>query len=132
MTLSERRGYNRTVREQGLRRVGLLGTGFVMQEQLYQDRFRKRFGTHVLVPEDDDQAVVHPIIHGELCRGKIRSGSRRACLRIIEGLVGHGAQGIVLACTKLPLLIHPRDIPVPLFDTTRLHAEAAVKLELSK
>jgi aspartate racemase len=118
------------IRERGLRKVGLLGTKFVMQEQFYQDRLRKDFGIHVLVPDDNDQAEVHRIIYDELCRGKISSASRRACLKMIDGLIDQGAEGIVLACTELPLLIHSRDVDIPLLDTTRLHAEAAVEMAL--
>ena len=92
----------------------------------------RQFGIHVLVPEDDDQAIVHQIIYDELCRGKIRRASRRACLKVIEGLRGHGAEGIVLGCTELPLLFHPSDVDLPLFDTTRLHAEAAVEMALGE
>lgn len=119
------------IRERGLRKVGLLGTRFVMQEQFYQERLRKDFGIHVLVPDDAEQAKVHRIIYDELCRGKISSASRRLCLKIIEGLVDRGAEGIVLACTELPLLIHSGDVDTPLLDTTQLHAEAAVEMALS-
>ena len=118
------------IRERGLRKVGLLGTKFVMQERFYQDRLRRQFGIHVLVPDDADQVKVHRIIYDELCRGKISDASRRACLKIIEELTGRGAEGIVLACTELPLLIHSQDVDIPLFDTTRLHAEAAVEMAL--
>ncbi len=118
------------IRESGLRKVGLLGTKFVMQERFYQGRLRKDFGIHVLVPDDDDQAKIHRIIYDELCRGKISDASRRACLKIIERLIDQGAEGIVLACTELPLLIHSQDVDIPLFDTTRLHAEAAVEMAL--
>ena len=118
--------------EQGLGKVGLLGTKFVMEEQFYRERLQKHFGIDVVVPAEDKQATVHNIIYEELCLGKIEDASRRACLKIIEALIGRGAEGIILGCTELPLLIRPGDVPVPLFDTTRLHAEAAVKLALGK
>ena len=120
------------IMEQGLPKVGLLGTKFVMEEQFYRDRMGKRFGIEVLVPVEAERAIVHRIIYEELCRGRIEDASRGACVEIIQGLVGRGARGIVLGCTELSLLIRPGDVPVPLFDTTRLHAEAAVKLALSK
>jgi len=120
------------VTERGLHKVGLLGTRFVMEEQFYRDRLQKRFGIAVLVPGEEEQAIVHRIIYDELCEGKTGVASRRACLKIIEGLTGRGAEGIVLGCTELPLLIRPGDTHVPLFDTTRLHAEAAVKLALAE
>ena len=120
------------IKDYGLSKVGLLGTRFVMEGQFYRDRLKKRFDIDVLVPAEDEQAVLHRIIYDELCRGEIASPSRRACLEIIEKLVERGAEGIVLGCTELPLLTRPGDVPVPLFDTTQLHAEAAVKLALDK
>jgi aspartate racemase len=120
------------ITEQGLRRVGLLGTKFVMEESFYRDRLQKNFGIEALVPGQEEQHTVHPIIYEELCLGKIEEASRHACLKIVEGLTGQGAQGIVLGCTELPLLIRPGDVRVSLFDTTRLHAEAAAKLALEE
>jgi aspartate racemase len=113
-----------------LHQVGLLGTKFVMEESFYRDRLRKRFGVEVLIPEQTEREIVHRIIYEELCRGKISRSSRQACIKIIEDLRQRGAEGIILGCTELPLLIRPDDIQVPLFDTTRLHAEAAVELAL--
>jgi aspartate racemase len=120
------------IREQGLSKVGLLGTRFVMAEQFYQGRLKKRFDIEVVVPAEDEQAIVHRIIYDELCRGKIRDSSRQSCLQIIDKLTKRGAEGIVLGCTELPLLIRPGDVQLSLFDTTRLHAEAAVEMALSK
>jgi aspartate racemase len=120
------------IREQGLSKVGLLGTRFVMAERFYQDRLKKRFDIEVVVPAEDEQAVVHRIIYDELCRGKVRDLDRQSCLQIIDKLTKRGAEGIVLGCTELPLLIRPGDVRVPVFDTTRLHAKAAVELALSE
>jgi aspartate racemase len=120
------------IREQGLSRVGLLGTRFVMEEYFYRDRLKKRFDIDVLVPAEDERAIVHRIIYDELCRGKIEIPSRQACLEIIEKLIERGGEGIVLGCTELPLLIRPGDTHASVFDTTRLHAEAAVELALSE
>jgi aspartate racemase len=119
------------IREQGLTKVGLLGTRFVMDEPFYQDRLKEQFDIDIVVPAEDERATIHRIIYDELCRGKLLIPSRQACLKIIEGLRGRGAEGIILGCTELPLLIHPSDVQIPLFDTTRLHAEAAVELALS-
>ena len=83
------------------------------------------------MPEKGEQATVDRIIYDELCQGRIEASSRRACGRIISGLVGRGAQGIVLGCTELPLLIKVGDASIPLLDTTRLHCEAAVNLALA-
>ena len=120
------------IREQGLSQVGLLGTRFVMAEQFYQDRLKKHFDIKVVVPTEDDQAIVHRVIYDELCRGKVRDLDRQSCLQIIDKLIKRGAEGIVLGCTELPLLIRPGDVREPVFDTTRLHAEAAVKMALSE
>jgi aspartate racemase len=120
------------IRERGLRRIGLLGTRFVMKEPFYQERLRDRFAIEVLVPTEDDMDTIHQIIYSELCEGKIKASSRRVCADIISKLVNKGAEGTILGCTELPLLIQPGDTDVPIFDTTRLHAEAAVNLALAE
>jgi aspartate racemase len=120
------------IREQGLAKVGLLGTKFVMGEPFYRDRLKVRFDIDVVVPAEDEQAVVHRIIYDELCRSDVSISSRQDCLKIIGELKGRGAEGIILGCTELPLLIRSCDVPVPLFDTTRLHAEAAAKMALGE
>jgi len=120
------------IRERGLHQIGLLGTRFVMTEPFYQERLRDRFAIELLVPGEDDIDTIHQIIYNELCEGKIKASSRRVCADIISRLVNEGAEGIVLGCTELPLLIQPSDIHAPIFDTTRLHAEAAVNLALAE
>jgi aspartate racemase len=120
------------IRELGLRKIGLLGTRFVMEEPFYRERLRKRFDVEVLVPGEQDMHTIHRIIYEELCEGTIKDSSRRACVNSINGLMQEGAEGIVLGCTELPLLIGSGDVDVPLFDTTRLHAEAAVDLALAE
>ena len=117
------------IARQGLKKVGLLGTRFTMEEGFYRDVL-ERFGLRVLVPPESDMDAVHRIIYQELCRGQIRESSRCVCVQVIERLVERGAEGIVLGCTELPLLIRPEDVGVPLFDTTRLHAEATVEMAL--
>jgi len=118
------------IRERGLHRIGLLGTRFVMTEPFYQERLRDRFDIEVFVPGEDDIYTIYQIIYNELCEGKIKASSRRVCADIMSRLVDEGAEGIVLGCTELPLLIQPSDIRAPIFDTIRLHAEAAVNLAL--
>ena len=86
----------------------------------------------MVVPNEDEQTTVHDIIYDKLCQGRIEDTSRRACLEIIEKLVEQGAEGIILGCTELPLLISPDDVVVPVFNTTRLHAEAAVEMALAE
>lgn len=120
------------IAERGLHIVGLLGTRFVMEEQFYRERLREKSYTQVLVPGEEERATIHRIIYDELCQEEIKDSSRRACIDIINGLIEQWAEGIVLGCTELPLLICPGDINVPLFDTTRLHAEAAAKMALAE
>ena len=120
------------VKERQMNRVGLLGTRFLMEGNLYQDRLRDRFAIEVLAPGEEDTDAVHRIIYSELCEGRIKASSRRVCGGIISRLIDKGAEGIVLGCTELPLLIHAGDTHAPIFDTTRLHAEAAVNLALAE
>jgi aspartate racemase len=120
------------IRERGLHRIGLLGTRFVMKESFYQERLRDRFAIEVIVPGEDDIDTIHQIIYNELCESKINASSRRVCAKIVSKLVDNGAEGIVLGCTELPLLIKSGDINAPIFDTTQLHAEAAVNLALAE
>ncbi|ARF53134.1 aspartate/glutamate racemase family protein [Streptomyces gilvosporeus] len=118
------------VRAQGLRRVGLLGTAFTMEQDFYRGRLTAR-GLDVLVPDGPGRRAVHQVIYEELCVGIVREESRRAYQAIIQDLVAAGAEGIVLGCTEIELLISEDDSPVPVFPTTRLHAEAAVALALT-
>ena len=118
--------------ERGVSKVGLLGTRFVMEESFYRQRLEKKFGIKVLVPNKSDRAIVDRIIYDELAQGKIKASSRDTVIAIIHRLISQSAEGIILGCTELPLLIRPSDIQVPLFDTTRLHAEAAVNLALAE
>jgi len=117
--------------KQGLKTVGLLGTRFVMEEPFYRDRLCKGFNIDVIIPHAEGRGLIHHIIYDELCRGKISEDSRRACIEIMKQMKSDGAEGVILGCTELPLLIHPRDIDVPVFDTSRLHAEAAVNLAMT-
>jgi aspartate racemase len=115
----------------GLSTVGLLGTAYTMEQPFYRERL-SRHGLTVLVPEADDRGKVHRIIYDELCLGVIREESRQAYRGIMGKLVGAGAQGIVLGCTEIELLITPADSQVPLFPTTALHVQAAVDAALAE
>jgi aspartate racemase len=114
----------------GITTVGLLGTRFTMEEEFYRERLRLGFGIDVVIPGEEDRTVVHGVIYEELVRGRIEERSRREFVRIIESLSDRGAGGIVLGCTEIPMLVGPDDTDVPLFDTTRIHAEAAVTAAL--
>ncbi|MGZ4462792.1 MAG: aspartate/glutamate racemase family protein [Gaiellaceae bacterium] len=120
----------RCLREAGVSKVGLLGTAFTMEQAFYRERLEGH-GLEVLVPMPGDRAELHRIIFEELCEGHIEPSSRDTCRRLIADLGTRGAEGILLACTELGLLITPGDSPLPLFDTTRIHVEAAVELALS-
>lgn len=118
------------VKQAGLRQVGLLGTHFTMEQDFYRSRLTEQFGLEVMIPNFEDRETVHRIIFEELCVGKIRSESKRQMAVIMSRLVEMGAQGIILGCTELGLLIDAEDCRVPLFDTTRLHVLAAVEYAL--
>jgi aspartate racemase len=113
------------VRAAGLHTIGLLGTGFTMSQDFYRDRIESH-GLSVLVPDTDDQALVHRVIYEELCLGVVRDESRAAYVEVVDRLVSAGAEGIILGCTEIELLIGPDDLEVPSFPTTRIHVEAAV------
>jgi aspartate racemase len=115
----------------GFRRVGLLGTAFTMEQDFYRGRLAAA-GLDVLVPDADGRETVHRVIYDELCLGVVRDESRAAYQAVIADLVAAGAEGIVLGCTEIELLIGAGDSPVPVFPTTRLHAEAAVALALDE
>ena len=118
------------VRRAGLEKVGLLGTAFTMEQDFYRDRLAGH-GLTVLVPPADDRAEVHRIIYDELCLGEIRETSRQVYRDVIARLAQAGAEGVVLGCTEIELLVGPGDSPVPVFPTTRLHVEAAVSQALA-
>ena len=117
------------VRAAGLDTVGLLGTAFTMSQDFYRGRLESH-GLRVLVPDEDDQALVHRVIYDELCQGVVREESRAAYVEIVEHLLSRGAQGIILGCTEIEMLIGPEDLDVPSFPTTSIHVAAAVDAAL--
>ena len=110
----------------GIKTIGLLGTKFTMEEDFYKGRLKDKFGLHVIIPSTGDQEKIHQVIFQELVLGKINPESRKAYLDIINKLIQNGAEGIILGCTEIGLLVSPDDVHVPVFDTTILHARAAV------
>lgn len=116
----------------GLKKVGLLGTAFTMEQDFYKGRLMDQHGLDVIVPSDEDRLVVHRVIYEELVAGKVSPASREAYRAIIARLVARGAQAIILGCTEIMLLVGAQDSPVPIFDTTRLHTEAAVSFALGE
>lgn len=120
------------IREKGIETVGLLGTRFTMEGDFYRRRLIERHGIDVVIPDEDDRETVHRVIYNELVKGLIRSESRKHFQRIIGSLAGKGAGGVVLGCTEIPLLVGPGDAAIPIFDTTRIHATAAVDAALAE
>ena len=114
-----------------IRRVGLLGTRFTMEEDFYKGRLKTIHGLEVIIPESEERDLVHRVIYDELCAGVINPTSREQYRKIMADLAKKGAEGIVLGCTEISLLVSAADCSLPLFDTTRIHAEAAVDLALS-
>jgi aspartate racemase len=113
----------------GLRSIGLLGTKFTMTEPFFREGL-ERSGIKALVPGPEDQQRLNDVIYQELCRGEIRPSSRQLFLEVIEGLRVRGAEGIILGCTEIPLLVEPEDCTLPLFNTALLHAGAALEFAL--
>jgi len=118
------------IKKAGLRKVGLLGTRFSMEQEFYKGRLRERHGIEALVPEKEDRELVHRVIMDELSRGIVSRESRNAYWRVIDKLARQGAEGVILGCTEIPLLVQSKPGRMPLFDTTAIHARAAVDLAL--
>ena len=108
----------------------MLGTKMTMEEDFYKGRIRERFGIDVLVPDKDERDFIERVIFDELCVGKMNASSKKRFKEIIGKLVENGAEGIILGCTEIPLLIKQEDVNVPVFDTTEIHAKAAVEFAL--
>jgi aspartate racemase len=122
----------RKIAAAGIQKVGLLGTRFTMEEDFYKGRLVNNHGLTVLIPEEPERETIHRIIYDELVLGKIRQESKAEYVQIMGRLIQSGAEGIILGCTEIGLLVHQADSPVPLFDTTRTHAEAAVEYALGE
>lgn len=115
---------------QGLHRVGLLGTKFTMERDFYAKTLKDSYGIEVLTPNENDRQLIHDCIYQELVRGIFSESSRREFIRIIEDLESQRAQGVVLGCTEIPLLIEQRHVALPVFDTTSIHVKTALKMAL--
>ncbi|MBY8182069.1 aspartate/glutamate racemase family protein [Vibrio fluvialis] len=119
------------LQQDGIERVGLLGTRFTMELEFYKGRLQQQFGIDVLIPDAEQRQQVHRVIYEELCLGTIRPESRAQYVEIVEDLHRRGAQAVILGCTEIALLIQQHDTDVPLYDTTKIHAEQAVQLALT-
>jgi aspartate racemase len=118
------------VRRAGLQRVGLLGTRFTMEEDFYAGRLTRQHGLQVIIPSSEDRETVHRIIYEELCAGAIRAESRKQVAAVIHRLKALGAEGVILGCTELGLLLGAADASLPLFDSTRAHVLATMELAM--
>lgn len=119
------------LKRDGKRKVGLLGTQFTMSEAFYKDRLKNKFDIEVIVPDEEDQNVIHDVIYNELCVGIIQPESKQAYVEIIAKLQAQGAEAVILGCTEIALLVNENDTDIPLFDTAILHAGSAVSASLT-
>ena len=117
--------------KEGIKTVGLLGTAFTMEEDFYKGRLTKKYGLKVITPNKKDREIIHKIIYNELCLGKVKEDSKKEYLRIINELGKNGAEGVILGCTEIGLLVKQSDTDIKLFDTTQIHAKKAVELALN-
>ncbi|MBV4397286.1 aspartate/glutamate racemase family protein [Advenella alkanexedens] len=120
------------IKQAGYKRVALLGTRFTMEQDFYRGRLSHKHGIEVLVPGTEDRSQVHQIIYDELCLGILKESSRQTYREVIQRLASQGAEAVILGCTEISLLIGAKDSPLPLFDTTAIHASAAAKQALQK
>jgi aspartate racemase len=118
------------IKLKNIKKVGLLGTKFTMEQSFYKDLLMKN-NIKVVIPDEQDRTFVHDVIYNELCKGIISEESKDKYLEIIRRLIEEGAEGIILGCTEIPLLLNQADTTVPLFDSTHIHAKAAVTISLS-
>jgi len=118
------------IKKAGIKKIGLLGTAFTMEEDFYKGRLEKEYELEVVTPNQADRKIIHQIIYDELCLGKTEDASRNEYLRIIDELTEQGAEGVILGCTEIALLVKPEDTQVKLFDTTEIHALKAVEKSL--
>ena len=120
----------KAIMEKGIDKVALLGTRFTMEEDFYKKTLREKYKLNVMIPSESDREVIDHVIYTELCCGIMHQSSREQFKAIIEKLALNGAQGVILGCTEIPLLISQQDADIPLFDTTKIHAQAAVEIAL--
>jgi aspartate racemase len=120
------------IRANGAKKVGLLGTKFTMEQDFYKGRLRDKHGLEVLIPSEEERQIVHDILYSELCLGEIKELSKDKFKSIIQNLVDRGAQGVILGCTEIPLIVSQDDYAIPVYDTTTLHAQAAVDFALQE
>ncbi|HSW75192.1 MAG TPA: aspartate/glutamate racemase family protein [Candidatus Saccharimonadales bacterium] len=114
------------IKAKGIKKIGLLGTKFTMEQDFYKG-WLQNAGLEVVVPNEADRQIVHSVIYDELCQGVVKDTSRQEYSRIIDGLKAEGAEGVILGCTEITMLVKQKDSSLPVFDTTRIHAEVAAE-----
>ena len=117
--------------KKGMKKVGLIGTKFTMEQDFYKKVLKDIFNIDVVIPEENERAIIHDVIYNELCKGIINEVSKEMYIKIINNLASEGAEGVVLGCTEIPLLISQKDVTIPVFDTTKIHAVSAVEFALN-
>ncbi len=122
----------KVVQQAGHTKVGFIGTQFSMEEDFYIERLQENYGLDVVIPEQEDRALIHRVIFEELCQGHVKDSSRQQFLNILEKMRAQGAQCVIEGCTEITLLVQPQHTDIPLFDTTKIHAEAAVTFALDE
>jgi aspartate racemase len=120
------------IRQKGLKKIGLLGTKFTMEQDFYKKVLKEKFNIDVVIPDEDEREIIHDVIYNELCKGIINEVSKEKYKKIIKTLASRGAEGVVLGCTEIPLLLNQDDVDLPVFDTTRIHAVSAVDFALNE
>jgi aspartate racemase len=120
------------IKTASLKKVGLLGTKFTMEEDFCKGRFARKHGLEVIIPDEDEREIVNRTVYEELCVGRVVPSSRQKFRRVMENLVAKGAEGIILGCTEIYLLVEKQDVQVPVFDTTRIHAESAARFAMGQ
>ena len=121
----------KSIKEKGLKSAGILGTKFTMEQDFYKERLINKYGIGVVIPTAEERDIIHKVIYNELCLGKIEHSSKGRYKKIINNLIENGAEGIILGCTEIPLLIKQEDFTIPIFNTTEIHAKAAVDYALN-
>ena len=116
--------------EKELKKVGLLGTKFTMEQDFYKKRLKEKHNIEVVIPADDEREIIHDVIYNELCLGIIKQSSKERFKKIIKNLITNGVEGVILGCTEIPLLLKDKDVEIPLFDTATIHAKATVEFAL--
>ncbi|MBO3809159.1 MAG: aspartate/glutamate racemase family protein [Candidatus Brockarchaeota archaeon] len=119
------------IKREGLKKMALLETRFTMEDEFYRRRLKEKHGINAIIPGETDREKIHRIIYSELCKGIVKQSSKRETVRIIRKLAARGAEGVILGCTEMPLLVKQEDAGIPLFNTTEIHAKAAADFILS-